>query len=994
MLNVTPIRGNNQYAAAHYFSAVDDYYAKENPGEWQGQGAQVLGLTGPVEQAQLSRLLDGRLPNGERIQTTFDPTDNKKRMGLDLTFSAPKSVSMQALVAGDKDVTAAHDRAVTRALEQVERLAEARKKVKGKSYRERTGNMVIGKFRHEMSRAKDPQLHTHSVVLNMTQRADGAWRALSNEDIFRVQHEVDALYKAELARGLQALGYAIRLVDDQGNFELDHISRDQIEAFSARSRIIEEALANEGKTRATATTLEKQIISLATRPRKDESDRDLVKQYWVEKSREFGIDYGPRSQLDGRTYEAGDSIGGRGRGRERGDAGDRIAATSLPARLTPAQAVVQYAINHLTDREAVVRETALTATALRRAVGLAGPDEVRAEIKRLVGQGALIEAVPAYRMADRKDGPALSSAGWKSYLQDLKGWSDKQAQQYVSNAIKQGSLVPSEKRYTTQKALAREKAILAIERTGRGAIEPIMTAAAVKTALESSALNAGQRFAVETIVSTKNRFVGIQGDAGTGKTYTVNQAVALIKQASSVSEGYRTVALAPYGNQVKALKNEGLEAHTLASFLHTKDKPIDGKTIIVLDESGVVGARQMEQVMRIVEKSGARMVLLGDTKQTEAIEAGKPFAQLQQDGMQTARISEIQRQKDHELKTAVEQAVEGRVTQSLAHIKHVEELKEPTERHRAIVNDYIQLTEPERRETLIVAGTNEARREINRMVRESLDLTGKGREFETLTRVDLTQAQRRFAPSYQPGMVIQPEKDYQKAGLTRGETYRVKEALPGNALVLQRQDGTTTTINPRKATQLSVYHLERAELSIGDTVRINRNDPGRDLTNGDRMRVAGVIGGTVKLESVEQRDGRPARALELPVNKPLHLEHAYASTVHSSQGVTKDRVLIALDTKSRTTSMNLYYVAISRARQEARVYTNNRGELPAAIARRFDKTTALGLERNRNTKRDRQALQRNGAADGKAIKPPAHKSPELTKKPPTPRQPRQYGRFQ
>ncbi|MBD4916659.1 AAA family ATPase, partial [Xanthomonas citri pv. citri] len=82
---------------------------------------------------------------------------------------------------------------------------------------------------------------------------------------------------------------------------------------------------------------------------------------------------------------------------------------------------------------------------------------------------------------------------------------------------------------------------------------------------------------------------------------------------------------------------------------HTKDKPIDGKTIIVLDESGVVGARQMEQVMRIVEKSGARMVLLGDTKQTEAIEAGKPFAQLQQDGMQTARISEIQRQKDHEL---------------------------------------------------------------------------------------------------------------------------------------------------------------------------------------------------------------------------------------------------------------------------------------------------------------------------------------------------------
>ncbi|WP_250495339.1 MobF family relaxase [Caballeronia sp. GAWG1-1] len=1025
MLNVTPIRGSNQYAAAHYFSSADDYYAKENPGEWQGEGARHLGLTGPIEQAQLSRLLDGQLPNGERIQTTFDPVDSKKRMGLDLTFSAPKSVSMQALVAGDREVTAAHDRAVTRALEQVEQLAEARKKVKGKSYRERTGNMTIAKFRHEMSRAKDPQLHTHSVVMNMTRRADGAWRALANEDIFRVQHEVDAIYKAELAKGLQAVGYSIRLVDDNGNFELAHISRDQIEVFSARSRVIEEALANEGKTRASATTIEKQVIALATRPRKDESDREIVKQYWAEKSRDLGIDYGPKSRLDGRSYDvsggreraapgeashtldgAADGMTGKVTNAITGDRGkvfkpeerDRVAATSLPASLTPAQAVAQYAIHHLTEREAVVRESALMATALRRAVGLAGPSDVRAEIKRLVGQGALIEAVPAYRMAERKEGPALSIAGWKRYLQELKGWSNKQAQQYVANAIKQGSLVPAEKRYTTQQALAREKAILAIERTGRRAVAPILEIAAVRSALENSTLNTGQRSAVETIVATGNRFVGIQGDAGTGKTYTINQAVSLIKQASALTsnaamqQGYRTVALAPYGNQVKALKNEGLEAHTLASFLRSKDKPVDAKTIIVLDESGVVGARQMEQLMRTVEKAGARMVLIGDTKQTEAIEAGKPFAQLQLDGMQTARISELQRQKDHELKAAVEHAAEQRVTQSLAHLKHIEELKEPTERHRAIVNDYIALTEAERRDTLIVAGTNEARREINKMVRESLALTGNGREFDTLTRVDMTQAQRRFAPSYQPGMVIQPEKDYVKAGLVRGETYRVTEALPGNALILCRQDGTTATINPRKVTQLSVYGLERAELSVGDTVRINRNDAGRDLTNGDRMRVAGVIGGVVSLETVEHRDGRPVRSIELPTGRPLHLEHAYASTVHSSQGLTNDRTLIALDTKSRTTSMNLYYVAISRSRYEARVYTDSIKSLPAAIARRFDKTTALAIQRERELQRRGVGTQPGGAAAGKQGL--QRQLPEDHRRQPTNgRKPSDYGRF-
>lgn len=957
MLNVTAIRGSNQYAAAHYFAAADDYYTKEHAGEWQGKGAQALGLTGAIEQAQFARLLNGQLPNGDRIHRTFDVGQHKKRMGLDLTFSAPKSVSMQALVAGDLAVLAAHDRAVTRALQQVEQLAEARRKVRGKSFRERTANMVIAKFRHEMSRAKDPQLHTHAVVLNMTQRADGAWRALSNEDIFRVQHQVDALYKAELAKELQVLGYAIRLVDDLGNFELAHISRTQIEAFSARSRVIEEALANAGKTRATATTLEKQVIALATRARKDESDRTLVKQYWVEKSGALSIDYGLRSQLCGTIY----SDGSRGQSTAVGDA---VAIKSLPTGITPAQAVVQYAINHLSEREAVVRETLLMATALRRAVGLAGPDEVHAEIKRLVKQGALIDAPPVYRIAGSKDGLELSAAGWRNHLQELKSWNHRQAQQYVSHAIQRGSLVPLEKRYTTQKALALEKAILAIEATGRGVVEPLLKARTVKASLDRCALTAGQRLAVESIVSSRNRFIGIQGDAGTGKTHTLNQAVRLIQQAAHPTNCYDTIALAPYGNQVKALRNEGLQAHTLASFLRSKDKPIDEKTIIVLDESAVVGTRQMAHIMRIVEKAGARMVLLGDTKQTEAIEAGKPFAQLQQNGMLTTRISEIQRQKDPELKTAVEFAAEGLASHSLALIRHVEEQPDASERHQAIVDDYMRLSEPDRRETLVVAGTNQGRREINRMVRESLELSGKGREFDTLTRVDMTQAQRRFAPSFQKGMAIQPEKDYPKAGLARGETYRVKEALPGNTLVLQRLDGTLTSINPRKLTKLSVYHPERTELSIGDTVRINRNDARRDLTNGDRMRVAGITGGLLRLTSIEQRNGQPVRTLELLADKPLHLEHAYASTVHSAQGLTNDRALIALDTRSRTTSLNLYYVAISRARLEARVYTDSVKGLPNAIARRFEKSTALAIQRERQLQRGNASTLSTKLADG------------------------------
>lgn len=957
MLNVTPIRGNNQYAAARYFSAADDYYAKETPGEWQGEGAERLGLVGPVDQLQLAKLLDGKLPNGERIQTTFNPDAKKRRMGLDLTFSAPKSVSMQALVAGDKNVTLAHDRAVAKAMHHVEKLAQARRKEQGKFLRERTGNMVIGKFRHEMSRGKDPQLHTHAVVMNMTQRADGKWRALFNDDIFKVQHEVDAMYKGQLALELRELGYQIRVLDGKGNFELNHISREQIEAFSSRSKVIEEALAKDGKTRADATTLEKQVISMATRPHKDERDRDLVKQYWVTKSRDLGIDYGPRSHLDGREY--GDSGPASGSGAP--------SDPNLPAGLTPAQAVVQYAINHFTEREQVVTEQDLMTVALRRAVGLAGPDQVRGEIDRLVKQGTLIESAPAYAMAQPtgEDTPVLSPAGWQAHLQELKGWTDKQAKQYVAKAIERGSLVPVEKRYTTQKGLKREKAILAIERTGRGQVTPLMSQEQVAKALEGSTLTAGQRQAVEAIVSTPNRFVGIQGDAGTGKTYSVERAVQLltsVNEAMSYGKtedqpGYRILALAPYGNQVAALKNEGMDAHTLASFFNTKDKTLDERTIIVLDEAGVVGVRQMEQLMRLVEKSGARLVQLGDTKQTEAIEAGKPFAQLQQNGMQTARIKEIQRQKDPELKIAVEHAADGNTPMSLQHIKHIEELRNPADRHQAIVNDYMQLTDQERKEVLIVAGTNKDRKEINTLARKALGLEGQGAKFETLNRVDMTQAERRYAPTYQQGMVIQPEKDYQKAGLARGEIYTVKQALPGNILIVTGADGATHQINPRQVTKLSVYKLERPELSIGDLVRITRNIPSLDLTNGDRMRVVSTANGMIELASTKERDGKPERVVKLPANKPLHLEHAYSATVHSAQGLTNDRVMISVNTKSRTTSLNLFYVAISRARLEARIYTDAIAGLPGAIAKRYDKSTALALQKER----DAQRLQKEHA---------------------------------
>lgn len=272
----------------------------------------------------------------------------------------------------------------------------------------------------------------------------------------------------------------------------------------------------------------------------------------------------------------------------------------------------------------------------------------------------------------------------------------------------------------------------------------------------------------------------------------------------------------------------------------------------------------------------------------------------------------------------------------------------------------------QRKEVLIVAGTNKDRKEINTMARQALGLFGKGKEFETLNRVDSTDAERRYAPSYKQGMIIQPEKDYKRAGLVRGELYVVDQALPGNVLVVKDRSGNRFEFNPRQATKLSVYKLEKPELAVGDLIRINRQDPKLDLTNGDRMRVVSIEGGVVQLASLKEVNGQPERTVSLPTNKPLHLEHAYSATVHSAQGLTNDRVMISLNTKSRTTSQNLWYVAISRARHEARVYADSIKGLPAAIAKRYDKTTALSLQQERERQR-RDSIQPRTVSDGRAL---------------------------
>lgn len=938
-------------AASYYSDSADDYYAKEgDASEWQGLGAEALGLEGSVDSARFRELLAGMVSPGDAPVRSGTREDSNSRIGIDFTFSAPKSVSLQALVAGDGAIIRAHDLAVSRAMAAAELRAQTRKKVDRVSSVETTGNLVVAKFRHETSRERDPQLHTHAVIMNLTQRSDGQWRALKNDELIKMSKYLGVVYRAELAAELEKQGYALRMERD-GLFELAHISREQLEGFSKRSAQIEERLAAQGLTRETATPEEKQAATMQTRARKVSAEREAVFNDWQARSKELGIDFASK-QWAGMPAKSSDKAHG--------------GPTHAMATEIAAKHAVRWAVKHLTERQSVMDESALLDTATKHGLGAVRPSDIAAEVKRQTESGFLLRGDPLYVPADRAgvDKPMTAIEHVNALVET--GIDRKEAKARIEKGIEQGSLAITDFRYSTQTALARERTILHAEKNGRDAVTPIMSAERVREALEQTTLSAGQRSAVELITTTPNRIVGVQGLAGTGKSTMLEMAKYALE-----SEGYHVRALAPYGSQVKALREAGTDSNTLASFLAAKDKNIDARTVLVIDEAGVVPTRQMEQLLKTAENAGARVVLLGDTAQTKAIEAGRPFDQLQAAGMATAKMEDIRRQKDQLLKEAVQYAAKGNTQMSLSRISSLVEVEDAGKRRTAIAEDYLKLEPKDRDQTIIVAGTNEARRDLNQQIRAGIGTEGKGIEFDTLIRRDTTQAERRFSKYYRPGDVLQPERDYPKSGLVKGELYSIKDTGPGNRLQLENDQGEKFSINPLHHPKLSVYQPERAELATGDKVRITRNDAALDLANGDRFTVARVAAGEITLRSEN-------RTLKLSTDKPLHVDYAYASTVHGSQGLTADRVLIDADSKSRTTAKDTYYVAISRARLEAKIYTNSVRDLPSAIARDNIKHAALDIERSKRGQLQKQP-ELGHSAGGKTRAPADLKKGEKAK---------------
>ncbi len=949
MLSVANVRSPS--AAASYFAA-DNYYAKadaDRSGEWIGKGADLPGLKGRVETKAFDALLRGELPDGSSVGNP----GQWHRPGTDLTFSLPKSWSLLALLSKDERIVEAYREAIIETLAWAEKnAAETRLIEKGQVRTVATGNLAIGLFQHDTNRNQEPNLHFHAVVANVTRGPDGVWRTLKNDRLWSLNTLLNSIAMARFRTSVEKLGYEAGPALKHGNFEARGISREQLMAFSSRRQEVLDARRGSGLEAG-------RIAALATRSAKGAiEDRGALAVRWDQAAKEIGLDLEPlveashlRAARQEREAARPATLVERGIARLRefaarisGEERDPLVPSHVlkkgPEAIAAAQAVAS-GVRHLSQREAGFEREALYKAALD--FGLPTTiSHVETAVGSLVRSGHLLEGTGEHR-----------------------GW------------------------IASREAIEVETRILAWAAEGKGAIKPGIAGDEAESRVQASAeinhgikLNEGQLGAARLILSSVDRTIAIQGVAGAGKSSVLKPVGEVLRE-----EGHPVLGLAVQNTLVQMLERDtGIRSLTLARFLEDWGKLIeqpgvgtnlsDAKAalknhVLVLDEASMVSNADKEKLIRIANLAGVhRLVLMGDRKQLGAVDAGKPFALLQQGGVAKAEMNTNLRGRDPVLRQAQAAAQAGLVRSALDHLKgHTIE----AEGDGAIVaaERWLSLPPSERELTAIYASGRRIRSAVNESVQRGLQANGEiGPEkmpLEVLDQVNLTREELRYLAAYRPGMVLEVARAERTLGVKRGE-YAVRSIDEAKGVVrLQDNLGRQHAFRPGrvgrtgKDDNLALYERRKLEVHRGDRIRWTRNDHRRGLFNADRATVVSIERDRV---TVETSKGEQLRLREGdPMLKRIDL--AYALNAHMAQGLTSDRGIAVMDSRERNLSnQKTFLVTVTRLRDHLTLVVDSAAKLGGAVARnKGEKGSALEV-----TERLRDAAA-SGVSKGRAEQP-------------------------
>lgn len=581
--------GTGGDAAKYYLDlAKAAYYTDsgEPPGQWIGKGSSLLGLKDQVDEADLIHLMQGYHPQtGQPLVQMTKP----HAAGWDLTFSAPKSVSI-AWALGEPELRDAIEKsqlaAVEKAIQYLESTAITRLG-KGGSEKAKPVGLIAASFQHSSSREDDPQLHTHTLIANVCQRPDGSTGTIESSTFFAHKMTAGAIYRAELASSLRSQGFTLE-EDVKESFKISGISKECCQQFSKRRDDIEAYLEKRGLSDPKSSA----IASLATRSNKTESSLCQKIGDWQIEASPFGID--AKSITGLQTFSK--------------------CSKELPT--------TEEILSELTEKSSTFREQ----------------DLIR-----------ILAIKSQFMDFDRE--LVLKEIKQSNQLINLSSYTDGQ------------------KRYTSIEMWQIEQGILSKALAGKDSnthhlsdklIETEIARIAAKNGFE---LNDEQNEAVRYIAHKSGTIACIEGMAGTGKTTALEVINAVYKSA-----GYQVIGCALSGKAAEGLEEgSGIKSSTIHSLLlrlERNEVELNEKSVIIVDEAGMVGSRLYSALVENAHKAGAKLVLVGDYRQLQPIDAGGMFKQITL-SLGSAELVEIRRQKEEWHKEAIHHVVAGRSAEAI-----------------------------------------------------------------------------------------------------------------------------------------------------------------------------------------------------------------------------------------------------------------------------------------------------------------------------------------
>ncbi len=868
--------------AREYFEehlCVGDYYdeGQRVSGEWVGLAAERLGLSGKVRADDFLRLCENQDPaTGETLTQRLNTTrigdgENtaNRRIFYDFTFSPPKSVSLAAFLGRDERILEAHARAVKTALREFEAFAATRVRTGGAQNDRLTGNFAAALFAHDTSRALDPHLHTHCIVFNATfDPVENRWKALQNYELLRARKFAENAYYHELARELRSFGYQIRN-RARGDFQIEGVSDELCERFSKRRAEIDKALAKllEEKPELVGGDVmtTRRLLATAERARKqkDLSHPELL-SLW-------------ESQL---TRAEREEISGlRNQSRQRPSDDIRMSVDDA----------VQWAEEHLFDRNSVVLECQVWQEALGRARGESFSVQELMEFTRERG--------------------------------------------YIREEARPGEV-------TMRDVLLREWEIVQTAKEGVAACHPLVA----NPRPANPKLDDEQRKALDGLSSSTNAITAFRGGAGTGKSFVLRELVEQLQHA-----GQPVVVLAPQRQQVVDMEKAGLPSpSTVANFLRKGELAVGA--IVVVDEAGQIGGRQMLELLRLARERNARVILSGDTRQHGAVEASDALLAIERHaGVKPIELHKVRRQdpslgrnfnerkRIKQYREAVESASAGKVGESFERLDKMGAVVACGLGDQAdkLADEFLHLAE-QSASAVVVSQTWAEVHRVNARVRDALKAKGllgaNDVTIDVLDKLDLTNAQKRDQRFYpKEAVVVFNQK-------IRGAEPGTKGKLSGivKAGLLIEVGGRFVTVSNKMLDRISICLPRECQVSTGDRLHLKAN---RKLASGGRVTNGELV--TVKAVrpdgEVELADGR---ILDSSFREFLP---GYAVTSYGSQGKTVDYVLFSDSTIKAATNSQQWYVTISRGRRGIRIFTPDKEQLRENVTRSGHRPLALEL---------------------------------------------------